>query len=174
MCKQRYLSSNYGSKFDFHWNQCCSLELSIKQILTSKARYADCNINLDCYRLMYYLGKHLLYDSMLNGDTTLWVHRVCGARLKKQKPGNRNHQVKFIEQGLHNSAHTWQIRGVREVRINLNCAVNFLLWCQEDLQLQWTVSTLPYLQQEHLEYHGKPICLLWVREGIPCSITSYY
>lgn len=83
---------------------------------------------------------------MLNGDTTLWVHRACGARLKKQKPGNRNHQVKFIEQGLHNSAHTWQIRDMREVPINLNwngthSAVNLLLWCQEDLQLQWTVST---------------------------------
>lgn len=51
-------------------------------------------------------------------------------------------------------------------------AVNFLLWCQKDLQLQWTISTLLYLQQEHLKYCGKPICLLWVRGGIPCS--SYY
>ncbi len=93
---------------------------------------------------------------MLNGDTTLWVHRACGARLKKQKPGNRNHQVKFIEHGLHNSAHTWQIRDMREVPINLNwngthSVVNLLLWCQEDLQLQWTVSALPYVQQEHSE-----------------------
>lgn len=133
----------------------------------AKQHYAD----LQYLQCIDYLGKHLVYCSVLTGDAPLWVRRVCVGQI--EVPDTRNqHQVKLIEQALQNSAHTWQIRDVREVHINLNwngthSAVNFILWCQEDLQLQWTVSTLPYLQQEHS-------CLLWAREGIPCSIATYY